>query len=104
MFVVFQALSVIQSLPNPRNKDLNDLAAALHALQQSTEKTSHPMNTCNIPGNEEADRLAEEGRKLPQEKQPKRKTTSSSSSSFAQTGSMSYEEAKTMVKEKQRRR
>ena len=68
MFVVFQALSVIQSLPNPRNKDLNDLAAALHALQQSTEKTvirwipSH----CNIRGNKEADRLAKEGGKLPQ--------------------------------------
>ena len=42
---------------------------------------------CNIPDNEEADRLAKEGGKLPQEKQP-----------------VSYEKAKKMVKEKQRKR
>ena len=83
------ALSVIQALLKPRNKDLRDLASALHALRQSTEKTvikwipSH----YNIPGNEEAERLAKEEGTLLQEKQP-----------------VSYEEAKTMVKEKQRGR
>ena len=63
MVIFSDAFSIIQALPNPRKKDRNDLAAALHTLQQSTEKTviqwipSH----CNIPGNAEADRLAKEG-------------------------------------------
>ena len=88
MVIFFDALSAIKALPNPRNKDLSDLAAALHALQQSTEKTVIQWipSRCNIPGNEEADRLAKEEGKLPQEKPP-----------------VSYEEAKTMVKEKLRR-
>ena len=62
--VIFShALSVIQALPNPRNKNLNDLAAAVHALQQSTEKTviQQILSHCNFPGNTEVDRLAKEG-------------------------------------------
>ncbi|KAK7494329.1 hypothetical protein BaRGS_00014432, partial [Batillaria attramentaria] len=34
------ALSVLQALLNPRNKDLNTLAASLTRLQQSTEHTT----------------------------------------------------------------
>ncbi|XP_070181840.1 uncharacterized protein [Littorina saxatilis] len=88
--VIFSdALSVLQAVQNPRNKELNTLASALTNLQQSTEQTviqwipSH----CNIQGNEEADRLAKEGGQLPQDEQE-----------------VTYEEAKTIVKEKQKRR
>ncbi|KAK7090611.1 hypothetical protein V1264_010383 [Littorina saxatilis] len=88
--VIFSdALSVLQALSNPQNQDVSELATALTTLQQSTEKTviqwipSH----CNIQGNEEADRLAKEGGKLPQENQQ-----------------VTFGEAKTIVKEKQRKR
>ncbi|XP_070180464.1 uncharacterized protein [Littorina saxatilis] len=79
----------LQAVQNPRNKELNTLASALTNLQQSTEQTviqwipSH----CNIQGNEEADRLAKEGGQLSQDEQE-----------------VTYEEAKTIVKEKQKRR
>ena len=88
--VVFSdALSVLQAVQNPQNKDLNSLVSALARLQQATEHTiiqwipSH----CNIAGNEEADRLARKGGQQPQEEQD-----------------TSYEEAKTIIKEKQKRR
>ncbi|KAK7097552.1 uncharacterized protein [Littorina saxatilis] len=88
--VIFSdALSVLQAVQNSRNKELNTLASALTNLQQSTEQTviqwipSH----CNIQGNEEADRLVKEGGQLPQDEQE-----------------VTYEEAKTIVKEKQKRR
>ena len=76
-------------LPNPRNKDLNDLAAALHALQQCTEKTNHPVDALALQYPRQwGGWQASEGRgETSQEKQP-----------------VSYEEAKTIVKEKQRRR
>ena len=83
------ALSVIQALQNHKNKELNELASAMHNAQQAFEKIviqwipSH----CDIQGNEEADRLAKEGSRMPQENQP-----------------VTYEEAKTMVKKTQRRR
>ena len=67
--VIFSgALFMIQALPNPRNKELNDLVTALHSLQQSTQKTAIQWipSHCNIPGNKVADRLAKEGGKLPQ--------------------------------------
>ena len=88
--VIFSdALSVLQALPDPKNKDLDNLATELEALQRSTEKTilqwipSH----CNIPGNEKADRLAKEGGKKEQQDQ-----------------SITYTEAKTIIKEKQKRK
>jgi ribonuclease HI len=88
--VIFSdALSVLQAVQNPKNKDLNPLVSALARLQQATELTiiqwipSH----CNIAGNEEADRLAKEGGQQPQEEQE-----------------ISYEEVKTIIKEKQKKR
>ena len=88
--VIFSdALSVLQALPNCRNKEMNSLASALSSLQHSTELTvlqwipSH----CNIPGNEEADTLAKEGGKLGQE-----------------DDGVTYEEAKTIIKEKQKKK
>ena len=88
--VIFSdALSVLQALKNPKNQEMSDLATALNMLHLSTEKTvvqwipSH----CNIHGNEEADRLAKDGGKIPQENHQ-----------------VTYGEAKTIVKEKQKRR
>ena len=88
--VIFSdALSVLQATTNPHNKDLNELVDALHNLQLSTEKTviqwipSH----CDIQGNEEADRLAKEGGKMPQTPEE-----------------ISYEEAKTLIKDEQKKR
>ena len=88
--VIFSdALSVLQALPDPKNKDLDDLATELEALQRSTETTilqwipSH----CNIPGNEKADKLAKEGGKKEQQDQ-----------------SITYTDAKTIIKEKQKRK
>nr|KAG5699264.1 hypothetical protein BaRGS_000466 [Batillaria attramentaria] len=88
--VIFSdALSVLQALLSPRNKDLNTLAASLARLQQSTEHTviQWVPSHCNIHGNEEADRLAKDGSRLPQEEQE-----------------LNFEEAKTIVREIQRRR
>ena len=68
--VIFSdALSVLQALLNPKNKELDMLLSSQATLQQSTERTiiqwipSH----CNISGNEEADRLAKDGGKLTQD-------------------------------------
>jgi len=88
--VIFSdALSVLQALQNPRIKELNHLVTALNALQESTGQTviqwipSH----CNIRGNEEADQLAKEGGQLPQKEQ-----------------NITFTEAKTILKEKQRKK
>ena len=88
--VIFSdALSVLQAVQNPLNKELNTLSSALTLLQQSNDATiiqwipSH----CNIRGNEEADRLAKEGGQLTQD--------------IIET---TFEEAKTIVKEKQKKK
>nr|KAG5700129.1 hypothetical protein BaRGS_010436 [Batillaria attramentaria] len=72
-----------------KNKELNTLAASLTRLQQSTEHTTIQWipSHCNIHGNEEADRLAKDGSRLPQEEQE-----------------LKFEEVKTIVREIQRRR
>ena len=88
--VIFSdALSVLQGLINPKNKELDSLAAALDNLQKSTEKTTIQWipSHCNIPGNEEADRLAKEGGKQQQEDMQ-----------------ITYSEAKTLIKEKQQKK
>nr|KAG5698629.1 hypothetical protein BaRGS_003143 [Batillaria attramentaria] len=47
--VIFSdALSVLQALLSPRNKDLNTLAASLARLQQSTEHTVNPVGTLTL--------------------------------------------------------
>ena len=74
--VISDALSVPQVLPSQWNKELGDLAPTLYSLfyhlQRFTEKTAIqwiPLH-CNIPSDEEADRLEKEGRKQPQQEQP----------------------------------
>ena len=63
------ALPTLQVLQNQKHKEMYILVSSLASLQQSTEWTviqwipSHR----NIPGNEEADRLAKDGEKLPQD-------------------------------------
>lgn len=66
--VISDALSVLQALSNPRNQDISEVATALTMLQQYTEKTviQWIISHYNIRGNDEADRLAKEGGKLPQ--------------------------------------
>ena len=88
--VIFtDALSVLQALENPNNKDLNKLRTSLKQVCEATKQTvlqwipSH----CGIDGNEEADRLAGEG------------------SSKEQTNTeVSYEEIKTIIKSQQRKK
>ena len=62
------AKSAVSILKSNNSTELTDLRAALHGLCQKSKKVviqwipSH----CSIPGNEEADRLAKEGGRLPQ--------------------------------------
>ena len=78
----------LQALQNPKNKEMDMLVSSLATLQQSTERTvtqwipSHP----NIPGNDKADRLTMDGGKLPQD-----------------LHEITFEEAQTIVIERQRR-
>ncbi|XP_041360382.1 uncharacterized protein LOC121376539 [Gigantopelta aegis] len=68
--VIFtDALSVLQALKDPQSKDLNELASTLSALSCTIEQPTIQWipSHCNIPGNEEADRLAKEGGKMVQE-------------------------------------
>ena len=66
--VIFSdAVSVLQALQNLKNKEMDMLASSLATLQQSTERTviQWILTHCNIPGNEEADRPAKDGWRLP---------------------------------------
>ena len=88
--VIFtDALSVLQALENPKNKDINELRISLTQISAATKQTvlqwipSH----CGIDGNEEADRLAGEGSLQDQTNQ---ETT--------------YEEAKTLIKRHQKQK
>ena len=68
--VIFSdALSVLQALKDPKNKDMNELATTLSALSCNTEQTTLQWipSHCNIPGNEAADKLAKEGGKMVQD-------------------------------------
>ena len=71
------------------NKELDMLVSLLVTLQQFTEQTViHWIHShSNIPGNEEADRLTKDGEKLPQD-----------------VHEIMFEESKTTVKERQRRK
>ncbi len=81
--ILTDALSVLQGLKNPNNRELDDIVPALSHLATLTRTfvlqwiPAH----CNIPGNERADRLAKEGGKMPQVEDD-----------------ISYQEAKTMIR------
>ncbi|KAI0235558.1 hypothetical protein LSAT2_013921 [Lamellibrachia satsuma] len=62
--VIFSdALSVMQALSNPQNKELNVTVSVMSVLQNDNGKTVHQLIPahCNIPGNEEVDILAKKG-------------------------------------------
>ena len=67
--VIFtDALSVLDALQNPQQKELNELKAALVDLAAQTVLTLQWIPAhCGIHGNETADRLAREGGQLEQE-------------------------------------
>ena len=66
--VIFTALSVLNKLQNPRQKDLSEVQTALVNFTAHTNLSLHWIKAhCGIQGNEQADRLASERGQLDEE-------------------------------------
>ena len=80
--ILTDALSVLEALGNPKEKDLNPLREKIARLMSKSKVVFQWIPAhCGIPGNEIADKLAKEGASLEQDD---RNTT--------------YQEAKTIIK------
>ena len=68
MVIFTDALSVLSTLRNPRQKDLNELATVLVDLTARTDLALQWVPAHGgVKGNKQADRLAKEGGQLKQE-------------------------------------